>query len=302
VEASRPDDRDDDVTKDDDDVRTSGSVADEAAEVEAAAAVGREEIPERGPAAYLAEFVGTFGLVFFITMAGSQLLAAPLSEQEIAQGAQQPFVDLSVIGLVHLLALFLFIQTLAVVSGAHFNPAVTAALTAIRQIRVIDAAIYIVVQLAGGVLGALVTKLILKEDNVPNAEAVNWAAPAVSDALDGSVGLGMLVEGIGTFFLVWAIVGVAVHPGGLRAWAGLVIGGTLGLAFMVGGLLTGGSYNPARAFGPSLAAGDFFGGAGDFLLVYVAAPLIGALLAAFIYMQMFVLPGKKGPFGMGPVG
>jgi MIP family channel proteins len=294
VEASRPDETDDDVT-------TSGSVADEAAEVEAAAAIGNEEIPERGPAAYLAEFVGTFGLVFFITMAASQLLAAPLSEQEIAQGAQQPFVDLSVIGLVHLLALFLFIQTLAVVSGAHFNPAVTAALTAVRQIRLIDAAIYIVVQLAGGVLGALLTKLILKPDNVPNAEAVNWGAPAVSDALDGAVGLGMIVEGVGTFFLVWAIVGVAVHPGGLRAWSGLVIGGTLGLAFMVGGLLTGGSYNPARAFGPALASGEF-GGAGDFLLVYVLAPVIGALLAAFIYMQIFILPGKKGPFGMKPVG
>jgi hypothetical protein len=36
--------------------------------------------------------------------------------------------------------------------------------------------------------------------------------------------------------------------------------------------------------------------------VYVVAPVIGALLAAFVYMQMFVLPGKKGPFGMGPVG
>ena len=301
MEASRPDDKDDDVTKDDDDVTTSGRVADEAAEVEAAAAVGNEDIPERGPSAYLAEFVGTFGLVFFITMAFSQIVSPPVSDAELQQGITRGFTELSAIGLVHVLALFLFIQTLAVVSGAHFNPAVTAALTAIRQIRLIDAAIYIVVQLAGGVLGALLTKMLLKEDNFPNAEAVNWGAPGVSDALDGSVPLGMIVEGVGTFFLVWAIVGVAVHPGGLRAWAGLVIGGTLGLAFMVGGLLTGGSYNPARAFGPSLASGEF-GGAGDFLLVYVAAPLIGALLAAFIYMQMFILPGKKGPFGMKPVG
>jgi MIP family channel proteins len=295
VEASRPDETDDD------DTRISESLADEAAETEAAAAIGNEEIPERGPAAYLAEFVGTFGLVFFITMAASQFFAPPVSEQELAQGVQRGFSDLAVIGLVHMLALFLFIQTLAVVSGAHFNPAVTAALAAIRQIKLIDAAIYIVVQLAGGVLGALLTKMLLKEDNFPNAEAVNWGAPGVSDVLDGSVGLGMIVEGVGTFFLVWAIVGVAVHPGGLRAWAGLVIGGALGLAFMMGGFLTGGSFNPARAFGPSLASGEF-GGAGDFLLVFVLAPVIGALLAAFIYMQIFVLPGKKGPFGMKPVG
>jgi glycerol uptake facilitator-like aquaporin len=188
------------------------------------------------------------------------------------------------------------------VSGAHFNPAVTSAMAAIRQIRPIDAGIYIVLQLAGGVLGALVTKLILRPDNVPNAKAVHWGAPSFGDNLGGSVGLAMLVEGIGTFFLVWAIIGVAVHPNAFREWAGLVIGGTLGLAFLVGGLLTGGSFNPARAFGPALASGTFDPNAGKWLLAYILAPVVGGLLAAFVYMQMFVLPGKKGPFGMAPVG
>jgi glycerol uptake facilitator-like aquaporin len=111
----------------------------------------------------------------------------------------------------------------------------------------------------------------------------------------------MLVEGIGTFFLVWAIVGVAVNPQAFREWAGLVIGATLGLAVMVGAALTGAGYNPARAFGPDLVSGNFDGG-GRFLLVFVLAPVLGGLLAAFTYMRMFVLPGKKGPFGMGPVG
>jgi MIP family channel proteins len=293
VEASRPDDIDDD------DAGT-GSLGDEVAEVEAAAAIGSDVIPERGPAAYLAEFIGTFALVFFITIVASQVLSPPLSAAQIAQGAQPGFQDIVPLGLVHLLALFMLIQTLAVVSGAHFNPAVTTALAAIRQIRVIDAAIYIVVQLAGGVLGALVTKLVLK--NFDQADALNFGAPSVSkQALDGSIPLGMLVEGIGTFFLVWAIVGVAVNPGGLRQWAGLVIGGTLGLALLMGVLLTGGSFNPARAFGPALVAGAF-DGACKFLLVYVLAPVIGGLLAAFVYMQMFILPGKKGPIGMRPVG
>ena len=59
-----------------------------------------------------------------------------------------PFIDFSVIGLVHVFVLFMLIQTLAVVSGAHFNPAVTAALTVLRQIKPPDAAIYIVLQLA----------------------------------------------------------------------------------------------------------------------------------------------------------
>lgn len=270
------------------------------ADVEAAAAIG-DVIPERGPAAYLAEFIGTFTLVLFVTWVVSEIARPPLSPQELAQGASAPFIDLSVIGLVHVFVLFMLIQTLAVISGAHFNPVVTAALTAIRQIRPIDGAIYVVVQLAGGVLGALVTKLILKPDNFPNAKAVHWGAVSISDALGGSTGLAMLVEGIGAFFLVFAIVGVAVNPQAFREWAGLVIGGTLGLIVMVGAGLTGAAFNPARAFGPALASGHW-GGAGTWLLVYVLAPLIGALLAAFAYMQMFVMPGKKGPFGMGPVG
>src|SRR4051794_21389957 len=162
------------------------------------------------------------------------LFITPPTPQGPGLPPTQPFIDWSVIGLVHVFVLFMLIQTLAVISGAHFNPAVTAALTAVRQIRLIDAAIYVVVQLAGGVLGALLTKAILKEDNFPNAASVDWGSVSLSDAIDKSTGLGMLVEGVGTFFLVWAIVGVAVHPRGARDWAGLVIGGTLGFIVMVG--------------------------------------------------------------------
>jgi MIP family channel proteins len=271
------------------------TVGDEIAE-DAAASTVADVIPARGPAAYVAEFIGTFALVLFITLAASEFVVAPVAPAAPGAAAVQPFIDWSVIGLVHTFALFFLIQTLAVVSGAHFNPAVTAALAAVRQIRAIDAAIYVVLQLAGGVLGALVTKVIL--NNLDNADSVNFGAPAVSDALDGKAGLGMLVEGLGAFFVVWAIVGVAVNPQAFREWAGLVIGATLGLAVFVGGALTGGSFNPARAFGPSLVSGEF----DNFLLVYVLAPVLGALLAAFVYMRMFVLPGKKGPLGMGPVG
>ncbi|MFL5849900.1 MAG: MIP/aquaporin family protein [Solirubrobacteraceae bacterium] len=294
MEASRPDD--------DTEIRSRpGSRADEEAELDAAAAVSTvDDIPERGPAAYVAEFIGTFALVLFITMVVSQFAHAAPSASELAQGAQQQFVDFSVIGLLHVFVLFFLIQTLAIISGAHFNPAVTAALAAIRQIRPIDAAIYIVLQLAGGVLGALVTKAILTEDNFPNADAVHYGAPTLSDAIDQSTGLGMLVEGLGTFFLVWAIVGVAVNPRAAKDWAAFVIGATLGAVVLIAAPLTGAGVNPARAFGPSLIAGGE--PAGTFLLVYVVAPVIGALIAAFVYFQMFILPGKKGPAGMGPVG
>ncbi len=185
---------------------------------------------------------------------------------------------------------------------AGWNPAPVSG-AAIRQIKLIDAAIYIVVQLAGGVLGALVTKAILTKDNFPNADAVDYGATKLSDAIDNSTGLGMLVEGLGTFFLVWAIVGVAVNPGSLRNWAGFVIGATLGLVVMIIGPLTGAGLNPARAFGPAVVAGEgAWHGADQFLVVYVLGPIIGALLAASLYFYIFILPGKKGREGMGPVG
>jgi MIP family channel proteins len=248
--------------------------------------------PDRGTAAYIAEFIGTAALVFFITMVVSLFI------EQAPQGLPQPFIDWSVIGLVHVFVLFMLIQTLAIVSGAHFNPAVTAAMTVIREIKPIDAAIYIVVQLAGGTLGALATKGFLSDEGDPEA----FGAPAISERLGGEIFWGgFSAELIGTFFLMWAIVGVAVNPRAAAAWAALVIGGTLGFLVMVFGPLTGASFNPARAFGPALVANEW-GGFDDFVLTYVLAPVIGAVLAALAYFRMVIAPGKKEPGGMEPVG
>ena len=246
---------------------------------------------DRGPAAYIAEFVGTLLLVFFITAAVSIYVAEPTRVNP------NPFIDFSVIGLVHVFVLFVLIQTLAVVSGAHFNPAVTVALTALRQIKPPDAAIYVVAQLAGGVGGALLTKAILLDEG----KAENYGATAVSDLIDGKIFPGMVVEALGTFFLLWAIIGVAVNPRAAKDWAAFAIGGALGMAVMVFAPLTGAGFNPARAFGPALVSGEW-GGADTFLLVYVVAPLIGALVAVFLYLQILAEPGAKGVGGAEPVG
>ena len=249
--------------------------------------------PDRGTSAYIAEFIGTFTLVFFITMALVVFLPAP-----VPAGTPVPFIDWSVIGLVHVFVLFMLIQTLALVSGAHFNPAVTVALTVIREIKPIDAAIYIVVQLAGGTLGALVTKMVLENEGEP----VNYGAVSIDGRLDGEVFWGGLsLEMIGTFFLVWAIVGVAVNPRADRGWAAFVIAGTLGFLVLCFGGLTGAGFNPARAFGPALVSGEW-GGFDDFVITYVLAPVVGAVLAALVYFRMVIVPGKKGAEGMEPVG
>jgi MIP family channel proteins len=249
------------------------------------------EVQDRGPAAYIAEFIGTLLLVFFITAVVSLYVTAPTQQNPT------PFIDFSVIGLVHVFVLFGLIQTLAVISGAHFNPAITAAMTALRQISPIDASIYVVAQLAGGVAGALLTKALLLDEG----KGVNYGATLVSDRLDGAIFPGMVVEALGTFFLVWVVFGVAVNPRATKDWAALAIGAALGMAVMVFAPLTGAGFNPARAFGPAIVSGEF-GGADTFLLVYVLAPVVGAIVAGFLYFNLVITPGKRGVGGVEPVG
>jgi len=259
------------------------------------------EPPERGPAAYVAEFIGTFGLVFFICAIVTLYALPEVPAAQPGLPATQPFQDWSVIGLVHAFILFALIQALAVVSGAHFNPAVTVAMTGIRQIRPIDAAIYIAVQLIGAIAAAFVVKALFNNPNAAGTEDPTFGAVAIGKAAAGSTTVALGAEVIGTFFLMFAIVGVAVNPRAVSHWAGFAIGATLGAAVMIFGPVSGGGMNPARAFGPALA-GEFGEGAGTWILIWVIGPLIGALLAAFVYFQMFILPGRKGDAGMEPVG
>jgi MIP family channel proteins len=249
---------------------------------------GVTQAQDRGPAAYIAEFIGTLLLVFFVTAVVS-LFVSPDPTR---------FTDFTVVGLVHAFLLFGLIQTLAVISGAHFNPAVTAAMTALRQIKPPDAVIYIVAQLAGAVAGALLTKALLLDEG----KAVNYGATTVSQRiLDGEILPGMVVEAMGTFFLVWVIVGVAVNPRATKEWAALAIGAALGMGVMVLAPLTGAGFNPARSFGPAIVSGEW-GGADSFLLVYVLAPVIGALVAGLLYFVLVETPGKREPGGIEPVG
>jgi glycerol uptake facilitator-like aquaporin len=156
--------------------------------------------------------------------------------------------------------------------------------------------IYIILQLTGGIIGALAAKALLPTVGEP----VNWGAVAISPAL-GGVFPAFMVELAGTFFLMWAIVGVAVNPRGSAEWAGFAIGATLGLGVLVAAGLTGAGFNPARAFGPALVSGQF-GDVLPWLLVYIVAPLVGAVLASAVYFRVAMAPGAKGVGGAEPVG
>lgn len=254
--------------------------------MEARAAISRRPPPiePRGTAAYGAELVGTFLLVLFVGL----ILA---SNSQAGLG----FTDFAVIGLLHAFVLMMLIATLGGTSGGHFNPAVSVTLAALRKITWADAAVYILLQIAGAIAAALVVKVML----TGSADATNYGATGLNDAFLASDGAGFLAELVGTFALMWAIMGTAVNPRGERSWAPLVIGATLGFAVMAIGPLTGAGLNPARAFGPALV-GDAFGGAGTFLLVYLLAPVVGALLAGIGYTAL-VLNAQRPGGGVRPV-
>jgi MIP family channel proteins len=233
-------------------------------------------VQQRGLSAYLAELIGTFLLVFFVVSVVVLFLAT---------GSNPQFgTDFAVIGLVHSFLLFGLIVMFGVVSGGHFNPAVTLAAAAIRRISGIDALIYVLAQLSGGVLGALLAKGLLLDEG----RASNYAAVEVSSLLGGNF-QGMIVEGIGTFCLVLVILAAVYSRKSVKDWAPLAIGTTLGFIVMVGGPLTGGSFNPARWFGPALVSGEWGG-----VWPYLVGPILGSLLAAVVYR--FVLePGGPAP-------
>src|SRR3954451_357754 len=112
-----------------------------------------EIIEERGAAAYAAEFLGSFLLVFFIC-------TIVIRNSRDGLG----FTDWAVIGLVHLFILMLLVHSLGGTSAAHFNPAGTVTLGALRKIAPPDAVIYILLQLPGAVAAALGPKAILKDE------------------------------------------------------------------------------------------------------------------------------------------
>jgi aquaporin NIP len=156
-------------------------------------------------------------------------------------------------------------------SGAHINPAVTAAFTLTRHFPVRDAAAYVAAQCLGAVAGALVL-LAAWTDKPAHLGAT---VPHVA------TGSALLYEIVLTAFLMFVIVAVATDTRAVGAAAAIAIGGTVGLDALFGGPVSGASMNPARSLGPALASGEW-----QHFWIYLAGPLAGAALGAFAYQTV----------------
>ena len=209
--------------------------------------------------AYVAEFIGTFALIFV----GVGAITA-----DYISGAS----GLVGIALAHGLTIAVMVSATAAVSGGHLNPAVTIGALATGKIDGVNAVGYVVSQCLGGIVAAAMLKLCLPAAAL---ESVKMGTPALGDGI--GVGMGLLVEIILTFFLVFVIFGTAIDSRAPKV-GGLFIGLTVTLDILVGGPITGAAMNPARHLGPALLGGGL-----QHIWLYWVGPVVGGLIAALVY-------------------
>lgn len=221
---------------------------------------------------YIAEFIAAFFLVF----AGAGAIVA---DQQLAVVNLQETFGILGIALASGLALAVAISAVGRISGGHANPAISVAFYVARRLSLRDLGGYVVAQLLGGLVAAVMVRQIFNQEIV---ESVGAGAPTLAEGT--SLLQGGLIEVILTFFLAFVFWGVAVDQRGPKIIAPLAIGLTLAFDIIVGGPFTGAAVNPARWFGPALL--------GDALdrnwPVWVLGPIVGALIASTAYELFFL--------------
>ncbi len=215
--------------------------------------------------AILAEFIGTFALVF--------AAAAAVCMDSLSGGR----VGLVGIALAYAGAACAMTQAYSRVSGAHFNPAITLALAVHGRLDWIKGTLYVVAQLLGASLAAILLRAVLHD--FPSVVS----AGAFLGSCGGSAGFkaGTLIECVLTFSLTMVFYSSSIHSSGNPP--GLAVGAVIAAAVLSAYPLTGAALNPARAFGPSIAAGQWHQ-----WYVYWIGPLSGAALAATLYEALYL--------------
>ena len=217
---------------------------------------------------YLAELVGTFVLVF--ASCGSAVLA----------GDKIGFLGVS---LAFGLSLLAMVYAIGPISGCHINPAVTVGVLLTRKMDAKFAAGYIIAQVVGAIMAAALLLLIVKGRPVGyDPSLAGFAANGYGEHSPGGYNLvsAFLVEIVLTFFLVFTVLG-ATDIKAPVGFAGIPIGFVLTLIHLVGIPVTNTSVNPARSIGPAIFVG---GWALSQLWVFIIAPVLGAVVAAVVYM------------------
>ena len=212
----------------------------------------------------LAEFIGTFALIFIGAGAGALGIGGLVG-----------------VAFAHGLVILCFAYAYGHISGTHINPAVTLGVWA-GKIDAARAGSYIVFQIAGGIAGALTLRWVLGGPGTGlglTQLAQNLSVHDTTITITPAVG--MVLEAIMTFFLVNSVMNAGIS-GKATIPGGLAIGLTVTFCILMGGPLTGASVNPARSIGPAVATGNF-----NDLWVYLVGPALGGIVAGLLYKTVF---------------
>ena len=218
-------------------------------------------------AALVAEGLGTFGLVF----AGCGAIVI----DTISHG-QVTHVGVS---LVFGLIITVMIYALGHISGTHLNPAVTLAFVLVRHFPLRKLFAYWCAQFVGALLAALCLRLLFG-----NVAHLGTTLP------QGSSWQSFGLEVVLTFFLMLVIMSMATDTRAVGQAAALAIGGTVGLEALFAGPISGASMNPARSLAPAIISWTWTA-----QWVYILAPMLGAIIAAYTYRLLRESAGKSVP-------
>ena len=232
---------------------------------------------------YLAEFIGTFTLVFF--GCGTAVVCGGFTG-----GTGAGYLGVAGIALAFGLAIVASAYAIGSVSGCHVNPAVSLAMLIAKKLSAVDFVGYVIAQVIGAFAGSGLLKFI-----VSSSDALSAANGLGQNGFAGLSGLGLslpgalVVEVVLTFVFVMTIFGVTASDKTSHV-AGIVIGLTLTFVHIIGIPLTGTSVNPARSLAPAVLVG---GEALSQVWVFILAPFVGAALAALVYKALVEVKKKN---------
>lgn len=216
---------------------------------------------------YVAELIGT--LVLVLMGCGSAVFAGNIA------GTVGDGVGTLGVAFAFGLAVVAMVYTIGNISGCHINPAITLGVWLSGRMRTKRAMMYMLFQVVGGILGALLLSLLVATGahEGPTFTGANSFAPE-------HMWQAFLAETVFTALFVWVVLGTTDEKKGAGNMAGLVIGLTLVLVHIVCIPITGTSVNPARSIGPALMEG---GQAMGQLWLFIVAPMLGGAIAAGVW-------------------
>lgn len=216
---------------------------------------------------YVAELIGT--LVLVLMGCGSAVFAGNIA------GTVGDGVGTLGVAFAFGLAVVAMAYTIGNISGCHINPAITLGVWLSGRMRTKRAMMYMLFQVVGGILGALLLSLLAATGahEGPTFTGANSFAPE-------HMWQAFLAETVFTALFVWVVLGTTDEKKGAGNMAGLVIGLTLVLVHIVCIPITGTSVNPARSIGPALMEG---GQAMGQLWLFIVAPMLGGAIAAGVW-------------------